>query len=82
MKHEKRMNLNVLAFGIAGGILGIVMSFLMGGGSSMMGPGFAGYGMMGGISGGGIWGVSMGIFTGILAGLFATLYNWFDERTG
>ncbi|MEK6970411.1 MAG: hypothetical protein AABW68_01805 [archaeon] len=82
MKHENGMKLHVPAFGIAGGILGLAMGFLMGSGASMMGPGFTGYGMMGGFGGGGFIGVGMGVFIGILTGIFAALYNWLSERMG
>jgi hypothetical protein len=81
MKHEKEMRLNVPAFGIAGGILGLAMGFLMGG-AGMMGSGFTGYGMMGGIGGGGGLGVWMGIYIAIASGIFAALYNWLSERMG
>ncbi len=69
------MRLNPLAFALAGGILGLVMGFFMGGSYGMMG---AYYGMMGQTTGG----VGMGIAMAIGLGVFALIYNWLNERMG
>lgn len=73
MKNEKTMKLHPAAFALAGGILGLIMGFFMGGSYGMMG---SYYGMMGQTTGG----VGMGIAMGILSGAFALLYNWLCER--
>ncbi|MEK6902354.1 MAG: hypothetical protein AABX02_02075 [archaeon] len=77
MKNEHRMQLNVPAFGLAAGILGLIMGVLMMNGNMMYG------GMMGsGFPGTGFWGIGMAIVMGIVGAVFAMLYNWLSERMG
>lgn len=73
MKNEKTMKLHPTAFALAGGILGLIMGFFMGGSYGMMG---SYYGMMGQ----GMGGIGMGITLAIGSGVFALLYNWLCER--
>lgn len=75
MKNENHAQLNVSAFGLAGGIIGLFMGIFMTNGGMMYG------GMMGyGNSILGFGGVGMAVLMGIVAALFAILYNWLNER--
>ncbi len=82
MKNRKAMELDVNAFALAGGVLGLLSVWFMPGmmnyGSGMMGFNGTGYAwMMGGGIGLGIW---MALCLGIAAGLFAWVHNWFIKK--
>ena len=77
MKNENRVQLNVPAFGLAAGIIGLIMGVLMMNGSMMYG-GMMGYGFPGTPFGG----IGMVIIMGVAGAIFALLYNWLSERMG
>lgn len=74
------MELNVPAFGVAGGIVGLVWGLLMSPSyAGMMGQG---YGMMSGLGFGSFMGVWMAVLLGVAGAFFAWLYNQLSAKMG
>ena len=66
--------LNVGAFGLSGGVIGLAWGLLMGG---FMGPSWygAGYDLMSSLGMSGLMGVWVAVVAGIASALFAWIYN-------